>query len=172
MKHLLKTAILLVVICFSTQVMSQAKLRFGHIDSNELLKIMPGKDSAQTKLQTFAKTLENQLKIMNAEFETKYQEYLTNEKTWTELIKADKQKELQGLQERIQNFQTQAQESLKEKETELLQPIIDKAKKAIEEVAKENAFTYIFDSGVGVLLYDKGGEDILPLVKKKLNITK
>ena len=172
MKHLLKTAILLVVICFSTQVMSQAKLRFGHIDSNELLKIMPGKDSAQTKLQTFAKTLENQLKIMNAEFETKYQEYLTNEKTWTELIKTDKQKELQGLQERIQNFQTQAQESLKEKENELLQPIIDKAKKAIEEVAKENAFTYIFDSGVGVLLYDKGGEDILPLVKKKLNITK
>lgn len=172
MKHLLKAAILLVVICFSTQVMSQAKLRFGHIDSNELLKIMPGKDSAQTKLQTFAKTLENQLKIMNAEFETKYQEYLSNEKTWTELIKTDKQKELQGLQERIQNFQTQAQESLKEKETELLQPIIDKAKKAIEEVAKENGFTYVFDSGVGVLLYDKGGEDILPLVKKKLNITK
>ncbi len=170
MKQLLKVVTLIVIIGFSTQAMAQTKYRFGHIDSNELLKVMPGKDSAQTKLQTFAKTLENQLKIMNAEFETKYQEYLTNEKTLSEIIKADKQKELQGLQERIQNFQTQAQESLKTKETELLQPIIDKAKKAIEDVAKENAFTYIFDSGVGVLLFDKGGEDILPLVKKKLNI--
>lgn len=52
---------------------------------------------------------------------------------------------------------------------QLVQPLIDKAKKAIEEVAKENGFTYIIDTSSGALLYS-GGEDILPLVKKKLNL--
>ena len=59
---------------------------------------------------------------------------------------------------------------LQSQEEKLLRPIIDKAKKAIEDVAKENNFTYIFDSGVGVLLYQNDSDDIMPMVKKKLGL--
>jgi outer membrane protein len=52
-----------------------------------------------------------------------------------------------------------------------LKPIIDKAKKAIEDVAKENGYTYIFDSSVGVLLYYENSDDIMTLVKKKLGLS-
>ena len=56
-----------------------------------------------------------------------------------------------------------------EREKALLTPIIDRAKEAIRDVAKENGYTYIFDSAVGVTLYE-GGDDVLPLVKKKLGL--
>jgi len=51
-----------------------------------------------------------------------------------------------------------------------LQPIIDKAKKAIDDVAKDGNYTLILDSSVGVVLYSIDGDDILPAVKKKLGI--
>ena len=52
----------------------------------------------------------------------------------------------------------------------MLKPIVDRAKKAIEEVGKENGYTYIFDAGVGAVLYSQDSDDIMPLVKKKLGL--
>ena len=113
---------------------------------------MPGRDSATAKIQAYAKTLETQLKGMQNELETKYTDYQTMEPNLTDLIKQTKQKELQDIQTRIEAFQQSAQDDLEKKQNEILKPIIDKAKAAIEKVAKENQFTYIFDAGLGVLL--------------------
>ena len=88
-----------------------------------------------------------------------------------DIIKKTKEEELTAMQQRIQTFQTNAQQELQKKESELLKPIIEKAKKAIEEVAKENGYTYIFDTGTGMLLYwPKDADDIISLVKTKLGI--
>ena len=81
-----------------------------------------------------------------------------------------KLKELQDLENRIKIFDEQAQEDLQSKQEELLKPLIDKAKAAIAEVAKENGYTYVFDTSVGALLYFELSDDIIELVKKKLNI--
>ena len=61
---------------------------------------------------------------------------------------------------------------MQERQSELMKPLVDRAKKAIEEVAKENGYSYIFDTstGVGALLYTPESDDIMPLVKKKLGI--
>ena len=59
---------------------------------------------------------------------------------------------------------------LEERQEALLKPIVDRAKKAIEEVGKENGYTYIFDSGIGTVLYSQDSDDIMPLVKKKLGL--
>lgn len=150
---------------------SQQKIKLGHLNSNELLEAMPEKAKAQKSLQDYSKQLEDQLVAMQDELEKKYNEYLEKKDTFTDLIKKNKEEELTSLQQRIQTFQSNAQQDLQKKEQELLKPIIDKAKKAIEEVAKENGYTYIFDTGTGVLLYfPKDSDDILPLVKKKLGI--
>jgi outer membrane protein len=170
MKNLSKAVIILFLIVFTTATFAQVKQKFGHIDSNELLKLMPGRDSATAKITAYSKTLETQLKGMQGELETKYQDYQENEKNYTDLIKQTKQKELQDIQARIEAFQTSAQDDLEKKQNELLKPIIDKAKAAIEKVAKENQFTYIFDAGLGVLLYTDPTQDILPLVKKELGL--
>ena len=59
---------------------------------------------------------------------------------------------------------------MQEKEQELLEPILSKARKAIDEVALEGEFTYIFDKSQGSLLYANESENILNLVKKKLKL--
>jgi outer membrane protein len=171
MKKILKIFVILIAfICATNVSFAQSKNKFGHINSADLLKIMPGRDSVQKVVDAYLATLQTQLKNMQTELETKYNDYLANEKTYSELIKASKQKELQDLNDRISTFQTAAQEDWQNKEQELLAPIINKAKKAIEDVAKENGYTYIFDSSVGVLLYFEPSDDIMNLVKKKLGI--
>ena len=71
---------------------------------------------------------------------------------------------------RIEESQSNAQKLLEERQEALLKPIVDRAKKAIEEVGKENGYTYIFDSGIGTVLYSQDSDDIMPLVKKKLGL--
>ncbi|HBF87808.1 MAG TPA: molecular chaperone Skp [Bacteroidales bacterium] len=150
---------------------AQNKSKFAHVDSQVLLAAMPERTAAQAKLQEEAKALESELVTMQEEFQAKYNDYLAKRETMTDLGKQSKEGELQDMQTRIQNFQVTAQEMLEKKEAELLQPIIDKAKKAIEEVGKEKGVIYVLDTSVGVVLYfSEESEDILPLVKKKLGI--
>ncbi len=169
MKKISMFSVVVLMLVLSTQVLAQGKIKIGHIDSNELLKLMPEREDAQKKLEQHAKTLEQQLMNMGNEFEKKYKEFLEQQATMSELIRQTRTNELQELQMRIENFQLSAQQDLEKREIELLGPIVDKAKKAIEEVAKENGYTYILDVASGALLYE-AGDDILPLVKKKLGL--
>jgi len=147
-----------------------AQNKFGYIDSQELLMLMPERKTAETEVQEFAKSLEAQLGSMTAEYQQGVQEYQNNEATYTDLIKQDKVAEITGLEQRIQAFQQNAQQSLQAKEQELLEPILAKARKAIEDVASEGDYTYIFDKSIGSILYAKDSENVIDLVKKKLKL--
>lgn len=165
-----KTCIVIAIALMSLgTAFAQKTVKLGHIDSNELLKIMPGRDSAQTILQNEMMELENELNNMKMELQQMYNDYVAKESQMSDLIKQTKQKDLQDKGTRLEEFREMAQQRLQEREKALLTPIIDKAKQAIRDVAKENGYTYIFDSAVGVTLYE-GGDDILPLVKKKLGL--
>lgn len=172
MKRLFKITVIAIVVSCSVNVFAQNKVKLGHINSDSLMSIMPGKDSALAKIQRETETYQKLYNTMKAEFDTKYSDYNTNLSTMSELVKQTKYAELEDLQTRITNFETAASDSLEKKRTALLQPIIDQAKKAISDVAKENGYTYIFDStqGVSFLLYTEGGDDVMPLVKKKLGL--
>ncbi len=85
---------------------SQVNAKLGYIDSNELLEMMPGKDSIQTALQDYGKTLENQLQTMYTEYQTKVQDYQANSRTMSDIIRQTKEKELADLETRIQTFQS------------------------------------------------------------------
>lgn len=150
--------------------MAQKTIKLGHINSNELMQIMPGRDSAQTAMQAEVAELENTLKAMQSELEQRYNEFQEKQSQWSDLIKQTKQHELQDMGSRIEEFQQNAQRQLQERQEQLLKPIVDRAKKAIEDVAKEGGYTYIFDSGMGTLLYQQDSDDILPMVKKKLGL--
>jgi len=167
----MKKTLIAIAIClfaFGGNAMAQKNIKLGHINSQELMQIMPGRDSVQTVLQTEVTDLENTLKQMQAEAEKRYNDYVANQAGWTELIRQTKQREIQDMSARIQEFQENAQKQLQEREAELTKPIIDRAKKAIDDVAREGNYTYIFDGAA--LLYSQDSEDIMPLVKKKLGI--
>jgi outer membrane protein len=171
MRRILTIAIVLATILISNNSFAQKQYKFGHVDSNELLSMMPERATAKTELESYAKQLENTLMSMQTELEKKYQEYQTNAESLSPIIRQTKESELQEMQQRMQTFQQSAQQDLSQKENELLQPIIAKARKAIDEVAEEGGYIYIFDIGSGTILHHSSdSEDILPLVKAKLGI--
>ncbi len=162
------TVLILLLVSASPQLFAQTK--FGHINTNELLRLMPGRDAAQAELEKYARELETLFVSMQNEFQTKYQDYLEKEGELSELIKQSRQRELSNLQERIMEFQESAQEDLVARENQLLNPIVEQARKAIEEVAKEHGYTYVFDLSTGAFIYAEPSDNIMPLVKAKLGI--
>ena len=165
-----KTLIVIAVafLALSGTAMAQKNLKLGHINSQELMQIMPGRDSVQTILQKEVADLESTLKTMYSEYETRSNDYLQNQAGWTDLIRQTKQREIQDMQARIEEFRQNAQTQMQEREAELTKPIIDRAKKAIEDVARDGGYTYIFDGAT--LLYSQDSEDIMPQVKKRLGL--
>lgn len=146
-----------------------AAQKFGHIDSQALLMAMPERDAAEEQLEQQAAMYQQQLQEMQQELQKKYEDYMAKAETWPEAIRKTKEKELNQLQQGLQDFSQTAQQDLAKLEEDLLTPMINRAKEAIEAVGQENGFTYIFDASTGATLFN-GGEDITALVKTKLGI--
>lgn len=165
-----KLASLLAVLFLACSSATQAQ-KMAHISLDSLLSVMPESKKAKEESQEYYKQLEGQIAAMQSELQRKYQEYQENQTKYTDLIKQTKEKELQDLNQRIQDFQQSAQMDIQKKNDELTRPVYDKAKKAIDQVAKDNGYKYVFDTSAGMVLYSEPGDDILSLVIKKLGIT-
>lgn len=166
----IKALLLAVIVTTSLSAFAQKSVKIGHINSNELLAAMPERDGVQKEIEDYAAQLTTTMDAMRKEYETKVADFQSKQDVMTDIIRDNKIKEITDLEKRITEFQKTAQADLQKKEEKLLQPIIDKAKQAIDDVAKENNYTYILDSSLGVVLYSVDSDDILPLVKKKLGI--
>lgn len=160
----------LMALLLGSSFSASAQLKVGHVDFNTLIQAMPGIDSVRIKLQSYSESLSTQLDQMRAEFDNKYLDYQSQTATMSDLIRQTKEKELTDLQARIEAFQGKAQQDLQVKQQELLQPFIDRAKGAIQEVAKENKYSYILNKIEDVILFAEPVDDVTPLVKKKLGI--
>jgi outer membrane protein len=145
-------------------------MKFGHISSADLLQDMPEVKGADSTLQAYQKTLEDQNTSMLAEYKDKTDDYSKNSPGWTDAVKEVKQQEIQDLQNRIQTFQQSAQDKLTQKKQDIYTPILKKAQDAIKAVARENGYTYVFDTAGGAVLAFPDTDDLLPLVKKYMNL--
>jgi outer membrane protein len=170
MKNILKIFIVLAIAVSAMQVSAQKSQKIGHINFAELYELMPGQDSIRAAFTSYQEQLQQQFQAMQTEYETKLNEYQTNMATMSNIIKQTKEKEIVDLQRRIQEFQQTAQEDLQEKEVELTAPIIEKARNAVKEVAKENGYSFVLNSTEGLVLYTEPADDLMPMVKKKLNL--
>lgn len=162
-----KSFLLIAVICCLFSFSANAQ-KYGHVNSGDVLKAMPGVDSLQIKMADFQKELESMYENMLTEFQTKKDKFDKEAGTMSSSVRKIREQELVEMQNRIQEFQYSVQEDMEEKQVELAKPFQDKIQNAINEVAKEHQFSYIFDTQI--LLYSDGGEDITPLVKKKLGL--
>ena len=145
---------------------SQNKLAF--VNSQELLEVMPEATAANKTLQDYVKDLTDQNTLMMTELKKKSDDYGANAKGWSEIVKETKEKEMQDLNNRIQEFQAGADEKIAKKKNDVLKPLYDKAQKAIKDVSIEGGYDYVFDGSQ--LLYAKDTQDITPKVKAKLGI--
>lgn|SRR5574343_271905 len=167
MKNTIKKAALTLFAVGAFTVANAQKI--AHVDLDSLVSMMPETKTAKDVAQNYLKDLEKTVASMEDELQKKYNDYLATEATMSDLVKKTKQDELNSLQRRIEDFKMQAQQDYQKKYGELTSPIMEKAKKAIEAVAKEGGYKYVLDTSVGNVLYSEPAEDILMPVKKKLD---
>ncbi|HNP49885.1 MAG TPA: OmpH family outer membrane protein [Bacteroidia bacterium] len=166
-----KSLVLACIAVLLTGVSALAQtLKFGHIDSGQLIQMMPQTKQADSTLKKFGESLDSQLKGMTMEYQTKLQSYQSKADSMPEAIRTTKEKELTDLGNRIQDFQQTAQESIQKKKEELYGPILKKAEDAIKDIAKEKAYSYIFDTSLGSVIFAQESDNIMPLVKSRLGI--
>ena len=169
----MKKIVLLAVCVLSFGALSQAQnLKFGHINTSELISLMSERDSAVVKLQAYQDDLIETLSGMETEYNNKLNEYQRKRNEWAPVVIETKERELTELGQRMQQFQQNAQQEMSQMQQVLMQPVIEKAQNALTKIAKSNNLVYVFDTAVGALIYfdDAVSLDLLPLAKKELGI--
>jgi outer membrane protein len=166
-------SIMIVALFLCAASVSAQNLKFGHINSQELMMAMPERDSAEAKLKRYAKQLQDQIETLQVEFNNKYQDYVKKKATFTDAIREMKEKELNDLDQRQKEFEQTAQQDYQRQQGELMKPIVDKANAAIQKVSKANGYLFVFDTSTGAVTYfSDQSTDVLPLVKKELGLIK
>jgi len=164
MKHL--TLLALVAAVGLTDAVAQ---KLGHLDAQDILLNLPERAAAQAEIESAAAEFEAEVAKMQTELETKFAEYQSKAATWPDAIRQTKEREIQQLDAGLQEFGMTIQNDLAQMEQRLLTPMVERVRKAIEEVGAEQGYTYIFDTSTNVTLYN-GGEDVSDLVKAKLGM--
>jgi Outer membrane protein len=162
--------IIVLVLCVAP-IMAFAQNKFGHVNSQDVYNAMPEKATVEKTLQDLATNYENEINKMRDEYNKRVKEFVDKKDSMPQSILQARQSEIVEMEQRISTLNQTAQTDLQKKQQELVQPIVDKIKKAINDVGLENGFLYIFDLQVPAILYHSDQSvDVLPLVKKKLNI--
>jgi outer membrane protein len=170
MRNLMKFVAVVLFVGITASVNAQTP-KFGHIDLQALIQLMPERAVAETNFNKFQSELEEIFGDMQKDLQAKMADFEQLGDSASEIKKSAKVAEIQDMQQRIQNYQQTAQQQLQAKQAELLKPVFDKAETAVNDVAKEKGLLYVFDIGTKVVLYKSNESmDLLPLVKLKLGI--
>jgi outer membrane protein len=150
--------------------------KIGYTNVDFILGKLPDSKKIQNELEITKAQLDKALSDKYKEFQDKLDVYNKTAGNMSDVIRADKEKELQNLQASIQEFQRNSEQSLQGKYQTLIEPVLAKINDAIQTVGKENSYQYVFNSDAGanttpILLY-VGSEDnnITDLVLKKLGV--
>jgi outer membrane protein len=174
-------AFLVVMTLITTPLLAQTTpasglTKIGYTNVDYIIGKLPESKVMQNQLEVTKAQLDKALGETYKEAQEKYEAYQKNGANMTDVIRADKEKELQNLQTRIQEMQNNAQTSLQTKQQQLLEPILTKVNNAIQEVGKESGFLYILnmDAGAGstpIILFAASEENnATPLILRKLGV--
>ena len=124
---------------------SAQDLKFAYVDFAELVQLMPEMDQARATLEENSKANEEILMSMYEEYQRKGQEYQQKASAWTPAILESKQRELADIEARLQQTQQSLQAELQQLQGQLQAPVVEKAQKAVEELAKAKGVAGVFE---------------------------
>ena len=171
MNKLIKVFFLTVVLFVMNGYVSAQTMKIAHVNTSEIMNVMPERPQAEQALEAYYNDLQEQLRTMYAEYQTKLQDYQANAETMSNLVKQSKERELVDLESRISAFQGNAEEEFEAKRAELLRPLLERIQNAIDAVGREKNCTYVIDLATGAAVYV--GTDALDItndVKARLGI--
>lgn len=164
--------LLLVAVTMSTVVSAQT-LKFGRVNTQAIIQLMPEMDSAQVKLEKQMKVLQEQVDFMRTELEQKMAAFEKEAPNLQQGIIAEKKKkDILDLQAKLEQFSRDASQELETMKGLLFQPIFKKVQDAVDKVSKLNMITFVIDEAQPLFLYmdDAAVKDLTPLIKTELKL--
>lgn len=179
MKKIIFSVLLTAMVATMYSPLMAQTQKIGYTNLDYILGLLPDAKKVESELKTYEEQLQKQLQTKYADYEKKLKEYQdgVSKGVMTDLIKEDKEKELMSMQNSIKEFEESAKSAMQKKQVALLEPVLAKVQKAIDEVGKDNDYSYILSThadygGSAIILYAKNKEDnISDLVLKKLGVT-
>lgn len=142
--------------------------KMGYVRIEKIFAEWPETKRSNTELEEYESQLSSALQSKLQGFQTKLAYYEENSQAMDAVTKRDAETELQNLQTEIQEFEANAQQSIAQKNLELLNPLQDKLKETIDKVSSENGFTHVFAYGSSLVFASDPNGDISSLVAQKL----
>lgn len=147
---------------------ASAQNKIGYISTDELIGVMPEAEKADNELKGYQAELAQNGQDLMRKLSAEDSLFVRDSAKLSASMKEIKRKELITLYQRVQNWQNEAQEMYNAEAQKKIAPIRTKALDAIKAVAKESGYSYVLD--VNSIIVAPPGDDLLPLVKKKLGI--
>lgn len=148
----------------------QAQPKFAHVNFSELVQLMPEADQARATMAASSKEAQETLQAMQEEINNKYSQYEQKVSTWSPAIRESKEKELTDLNRRAQEFYQNIQQELQQQQEQLMAPIYKKAQEALNDLAKEGGYVYVFDRQSILYIDETQSTDLTPVARKALGI--
>ena len=148
-----------------------AQSKFAHMNSQEVITVMPEFTKAQADLEALSKQYTEEMQRSEQEFNRKYQELIQQQDSLPKNILERRQKEVQDMAQRQQQFQQEAYQAMEKAQQEAMVPIYNKLNEAVQAVGKAEGVVYIFDVARTPVAYI-GTEsiDVTAKVKAQLGI--
>ena len=159
-----------IIVLFFTVSTASAQIKYGHINSDEIMEAMPEFKQLRASLERKQREQENKIRAMYTDLQKRQQELQEYGEGLMLAVAEEKAIELDSLQRAIVAYQEGAGDELDNLRFKLLKPLNDKYLKIVNAVAKENGYTLILDESKGIVAYGNDSYDITALVKKKMGI--
>jgi outer membrane protein len=143
--------------------------KIGHVNSQEIMALMPETKRMGEKLDSLQSMYETQLANMQEEFNKKVAEFQQQQTTMTAGVREFRQQELAEMEQRMQMFYQTIQQDLQAKQVEYLQPVRSALLEAISKVGTAKGCTYVMDQA-GMLYISSDATDLTSAVKAELGI--
>ncbi|WP_299059987.1 OmpH family outer membrane protein [uncultured Polaribacter sp.] len=163
----LKSLLLIAVFTLGVVGFANAQ-KVGHIDFEKLVAEMPQTKTLKLDMEKLGKSYQDEITAMGKKIEATQKKYVAESESQTNETNDKRAQELQGEAAKIEQARKFAYQDMQKQQNEGLKPIIEKAQKAIEEVAAAKGVLYVLDASIGKGLLVKKGEDLYAAVKAKL----
>ena len=145
---------------------------FSFVNTADVLQSLPEVKQSNSELETYRNQLINLGQKRVETLRSKYAD-LEQRQAQGNISPVQLEQETAALkdeEQQIMAFEQESQQKIVAKSEELLGPIRDKVQKAIDDVAKENNYSYVFDNSSGFILYGDETVNITSKVKTKLGL--
>jgi outer membrane protein len=170
-----KISALIVVLLLLIAIDVNAQMKIGYFNSEAIMKQLPDAQDAQKQLDQYVADWQQELNKMQDEWKKKFDDYDKRKLIMTEQRRADTERELRDMDQKIVDFRTQKfgqNGELFNKQNELMKPVQDRVFKAVQDVAREDGYDYVFDkSGDILLMYANEKYDLTQKIFAKLKVT-